>query len=177
MKKIIYDRPDLARNLKAMMTRDGVNQKDIHVATGVSQSTVSRYLRGTTEATRVFIFALAAYFRVTPEWLLGQKEAEKTLKLVKNPQTAGYNIPAGNPGVVKDERHPMHDAIDRIMTSHDATTILALKVNINMFLEKVKEKQDKKKLKNRLKRIEKEIEISKQSRAVGIPFDFKASPE
>ena len=54
------------------MEQAGLTQKELAAATGLAQSTVSHYMRGARSAPRVEeVLALATYFKVSIEWLLG----------------------------------------------------------------------------------------------------------
>ena len=64
--------PLFGERLRELMTRDDLTQRQLAGSVGMSQGAISHYLRGTRATPGVEeVVALAAYFRVSVDWLLG----------------------------------------------------------------------------------------------------------
>ena len=73
-----------------MLGRDGLTQQQLAAATGLSQSTISHYLRGTRALPRAEeLFALSRHFAVTMEWLLGVDDAVLPVNPVADAKSGG----------------------------------------------------------------------------------------
>jgi len=58
-----------AKNLKHLMDERKITQKDVEKETGISQASISRYLRPGASPTKVNVMALALFFEVSLPWL------------------------------------------------------------------------------------------------------------
>lgn len=64
--------PVFSVRLGKLLADKGVTQQQVAGATGVAQSTISHYLRGSRAKPRIEeVLALAAYFSVPVEWMFG----------------------------------------------------------------------------------------------------------
>ncbi|MDR1801434.1 MAG: helix-turn-helix domain-containing protein [Lachnospiraceae bacterium] len=78
MSKII----PLSVRLKEALDYNGTTLVELSKKSGISYSTLRRYMRGETEPRQNGIFYLAKALDVSPVWLLGYDESEKKPKAV-----------------------------------------------------------------------------------------------
>ena len=69
MNKEIIKPVIFANNLRLLMEKKGITQNHIEEGTGISQSTISRYLRPNARPSRGNVMMIARYLRVSPAWL------------------------------------------------------------------------------------------------------------
>jgi len=74
---MIYDKSIFPARLKAAMESRRVNGKELSEKTGVTQSSISRYLSGENIPRIDNVFVLSDVLDVEPKWLLGLDDTEK----------------------------------------------------------------------------------------------------
>ena len=97
--------------LTALLAREGLTQQQLAAATGLSQSTISHYLRGTRALPRAEeLFALSRHFAVTMEWLLGVEDAA----LPANPVADTKAVPAVDNAALLQVADTLHEQVERL---------------------------------------------------------------
>ena len=97
--------------LTALVAREGLTQQQLAAATGLSQSTISHYLRGTRALPRAEeLFALSRHFAVTMEWLLGVEDAA----LAANPVADVKAAPAVDNAALLQVADTLHEQVERL---------------------------------------------------------------
>ena len=97
--------------LAALLERDQLPQQQLAAATGLSQSTISHYLRGTRALPRAEeLFALSRHFAVTMEWLLGVDDAALPTNLGANAKA----VPAPDNAALLQVAEALHEQVERL---------------------------------------------------------------
>lgn len=63
-----------AQRLRAALDRSGLSQAELSVQSGISKSSISRYLKGDWEGKQEAVYALAQVLKVSVLWLMGYDE-------------------------------------------------------------------------------------------------------
>ena len=97
--------------LTALLAREGLTQQQLAAATGLSQSTISHYLRGTRALPRAEeLLALSRHFGVSMEWLLGADEES----VQKSPAVAVKDAPIVEGSTLLQVADALHEQVKRL---------------------------------------------------------------
>ena len=97
--------------LTTLLGREGLTQQQLAAATGLSQSTISHYLRGTRALPRAEeLFALSRHFAVTMEWLLGVDDTVLPTNLGANVKA----VPAADNAALLQVAEALHEQVERL---------------------------------------------------------------
>ena len=78
---------DIGRTIKELRQKRGITQEEFSEALRVSVVTVSRWENGVNAPDLSMLPVLAAYFRVTTDYLLGLERNDSMAKLIKTTET------------------------------------------------------------------------------------------
>ncbi len=131
MNKIYYNRLFFSEKLERLMADQGITQKQLAKETGISQSTISRYLNlkidfDINRITRVNLIAIATHFEIAVQSLI-KKEIPKVSAYEKVDKKAKYAV--SSEGLIKMAR--------KILTS-DTEYGNVLTANIQAFHRAIK---------------------------------------
>lgn len=74
---------NFSSRIKEAIAASGLKQKELAKRIGISEITLSRYVSGTQEPSRGYLFLLASHLNVAPSWLAGD-DNEELAKEVKD---------------------------------------------------------------------------------------------
>ena len=162
MNNLLIDSNIFSNNLNELMGERNFTQQDIADRTGISQATISRYLKPSCSPSKTNVMSLSVLFYVNLPWLCrgsGRK------------YVVGYNpLDPNEPGKTYiDERERVRslklnpedeiyiDQVAEIFSSGDIGIAAALKANITQFHEAVKDRQQQAEDRKTIKALEKEV--------------------
>ena len=97
--------------LTALLERDQLTQQQLATASGLAQSTISHYLRGTRALPRAEeLLALARHFGVTMEWLLGVDDVILPTSLAADVKA----VPAPDNAALLQVVDSLHEQVERL---------------------------------------------------------------
>lgn len=96
--------------LREAMDEKGISQAELSRRTGITRTSISKYLRGTFKAKQNYLYILAKALDVNEAWLMGL-DADK-----KRPNRPGDELPIGTPK--PQETKSVDELVDEMRTYH-----------------------------------------------------------